>query len=69
MVYEDEWSVIKTLFIIDKEICVTRNRGCFPSSNASHSNSASMYITNGIQQELLTSEPKVCLDCVQKKRY
>ena len=68
MVYEDEWSVIKALFDIDKEICVTRNRGCFPSSNASHSKSSSMYITNGIQQQLLTSEPKVCLECVQKKR-
>ena len=69
MVYEDEWSAIKKLFVIDKEICVRRNRGSFGSSNTSHSNSASMYITNGMQHELLSSEPKVCLNCVEKKRY
>ena len=69
MVYEDEWSAIKNLFVIDKEICVKRNRGSFVSSNTSHSHSGSMNMANGIQNELLSSEPKVCLNCVEKKRY
>ena len=69
MVYEDEWSALKKLFSIEKEICVTRNRGGFISSGSSRPITASVLTADMVPQELLSSEPKVCLDCVEKKRY
>ena len=69
MVYEDEWSALKKLFSIEKEICVTRNRGGFISSGSSRPSTASVLTADMVPQELLSSEPKVCLDCVEKKRY
>ena len=68
MVYEEEWTSLKRLFEIDKEICVTRNRGNH-LIYSTHSKSESHYTTNSIQKELLSSEPKVCKECVEKKRY
>ena len=66
MVSEDEWSSIRRLFQIDKEICVKRNRGYFHSSNLSKTPNS-----NGdtLHQELLSSEPKVCIECVEKRSY
>ena len=65
MVYEEEWAALKHLFEIDKEICVTRNRG----NIVAHSRSISPDAINTIKQELFSSEPKVCKECVDKKRY
>ena len=68
MVYEEEWTSLKRLFEIDKEICVTRNRGNH-LIYSSHSKSESQYTINSIHEELLSSEPKACKECVEKKRY
>ena len=51
MVSEEEWSHIKSLFNVDREICVTRNK----TENV------------GECSELLTSEPKVCQQCVKAR--
>ena len=69
MVSEDEWSVLKKMFSIDKEICITRNRGGFLFSGYSLPNSATGDNENTMQHELLSSEPKVCLECVERRRY
>ena len=72
MVSEDEWAIIKNLFEVDKEICVKRNRGLFlvPSLGGSDR----IEEENGCQQssfesdELFSSEPKVCIECVERRR-
>ena len=65
MVYEEEWEALKHLFDIDKEICVTRNRG----HNVIYSGPSTPNADNIVKEELFSCKPKVCKECVEKKRY